>query len=177
MREVEERLHGAREIGVAEIFECHPMPHSQVVRMLDVVIEHLREKQQRLVRSDRKSVADRQFRGKHALRQRHQARRSRTRKIEEGLMSVRLEIDIHMAHQLGQLRRRSSSATISVRMPVIHSTQASRCCRGRSFGGWTVLPSIGICGRSCRPSTGSGVPRRCRGSSEQTRQIARRITV
>jgi len=38
-----------------------PMPHSQVVRMLDVAIEHLREKQQRLVRSDRKSVADRSF--------------------------------------------------------------------------------------------------------------------
>ena len=71
--EVEQRLHGLFQIGIANVIERDAVPHFEIVRMLDVVIEHLCEEQQRLVRRDRKSVAGRQLRREHSLRQCHES--------------------------------------------------------------------------------------------------------
>ena len=73
--------------------------------MFDVVIQHLRKEEQRLVGSDGKSEADRQRRRKHSLRERHQPRRDRAAEVEQRLMARRVEIDVDVTHQLRQLRR------------------------------------------------------------------------
>ena len=105
--EVEKRLHRSGEVRIANVFERHAMANFEVVRVLDVVVEHLCEQQNRLIGCDRESVTDGKFRRQHSLRQRHQTRCRRAGKIEDRLMKVGIEVDVEVAHQLRQLRRRS----------------------------------------------------------------------
>ena len=105
--DVEERLDRRGEVARADVIDRDAVAHLDVLRMLDVEIEHLREEQQRLVRRQRKSEACGHLRGEHSLRQRHQARRRGAAESEERLMLGLIEIDVHVAHQLGKLRRRA----------------------------------------------------------------------
>jgi hypothetical protein len=75
--------------------------------MFDVVIENLREQQQRFIRGDRKSETGRKFCRQHSLRKRDQPRGHCAWQIEESLMAIGIEVDIDVAHQLRQLRRLS----------------------------------------------------------------------
>ncbi|PYQ52879.1 MAG: hypothetical protein DMF59_03155 [Acidobacteria bacterium] len=87
------------------------MPHIQILRMLDVVIEDLRHDVERLVRRDRESESFRQARRKsatrhaHALRDRHEPRGRQALEVEERLVLHRVDVDVHVAHQLRRHQR------------------------------------------------------------------------
>ena len=104
---VEQRLHRSGELPVANVVDGDPMPHLEILRLLDVQIQHLGEEDQGFTGHDRKAKAVGDPGGKHSLRKGHQPGRDWPLKSEHCLVCGGVEIDVDVAHQLGQLGRGS----------------------------------------------------------------------